>query len=157
MIIRLMAEKDLPHAALVHQSAFVRQNHSQTWLKCNLNAFPRYLIYVAEIKNEIVGYIIWMQKSGFRPEAVLELEQLAVAPEVQGQGIGRKLIVDSLPFVKQQLAQQQSVLKHVLVTTRADNHAQKLYRSTLGAEVETTISDLYSADEVLMIARNIAV
>ncbi|MEF1228663.1 N-acetyltransferase, partial [Vibrio fortis] len=33
--------------------------------------------------------------------------------------------------------------------------AQQLYKSTLGAEVETTISNLYSADEVLMIARNV--
>jgi hypothetical protein len=32
-----------------------------------------------------VGYIIWVQKSGFRPEAVLELEQLAVLPGARGQ------------------------------------------------------------------------
>ena len=100
MIIRLMTEKDLASAALVHKSAFVRQNYSNEWLKCNLNAFPRYLIYVADIENEIVGYIIWVQKSGFRPEAVLELEQLAVMPNYQGNGIGRKLIVESLPQVK---------------------------------------------------------
>ncbi|MDA0150679.1 GNAT family N-acetyltransferase [Vibrio sp. LaRot3] len=150
-----MAEKDLPSAALVHKSAFVRQNYSNEWLECNFNAFPRYLIYVADIENEIVGYIIWAQKSGFRPEAVLELEQLAVMPNYQGNGIGRKLIVESLPQVRNQLALKHSVLKHVLITTRADNYAQELYKSTLGAEVETTISNLYSADEVLMISRNI--
>ena len=75
MIIRLMREDDLPSAALVHQSVFVRQSYSHEWLRCNFNAFPRYLIFVAEIDDEIVGYIIWVQKSGFRPEAVLELEQ----------------------------------------------------------------------------------
>ncbi|WP_295892217.1 GNAT family N-acetyltransferase [uncultured Vibrio sp.] len=150
-----MTKEDLPSAALVHQSAFVRQKDSSEWLTCNLNAFPRYLIYVAEDSEDILGYIIWVQKSGFRPEAVLELEQLAVTPKSQGKGIGRKLIVDSLPQVKQQLALKYSVLKHILVTTRADNFAQELYRSTLGAEVETTISNLYSADEVLMIARNV--
>ncbi len=57
--------------------------------------------------------------------------------------------------MKQKLAEQGSTLKHVLVTTRADNFAQKLSQSTLGAEVETTISNLYSVDEVLMIARNV--
>ncbi len=155
MVIRLMMKEDLPSTALVHKLAFVRQNYSNEWLECNLNAFPRYLIYVAEIEKEIVGYIIWVQKSGFRPEAVLELEQLAVIPSYQGKGIGRKLIVKSLPQVKNQLALKHSVLKHVLVTTRADNYAQELYKSTLGAEVETTISNLYSADEVLMIARNV--
>ncbi|WP_221885487.1 GNAT family N-acetyltransferase [Vreelandella populi] len=96
------------------------------------------------------------QKSGFRPEAVLELEQLAVMPDFQGNGVGRQLIIDSLPLVKKQLALKNSVLKSVLVSTRADNHAQKLYRNTLGAEVVARISNLYSADEVLMVARDLA-
>ena len=76
-------------------------------------------------------------------------------PGARGQGLGKTLILDSLPQVKHHLAGQGSTLKHVLVTTRADNFAQKLYQQTLGAEVETTISNLYSADEVLMIARNV--
>ena len=153
--VRLMTKADLNEAALVHQATFVRQQHSRSWLQCNLNAAPRFLNFVAESESEIVGYIIWVQKSGFRPEAVLELEQLAVLPSAQGQGLGKTLILDSLRQVKQHLADQGSTLKHVLVTTRADNFAQKLYQSTLGAEVETTISNLYSADEVLMIARNV--
>lgn len=33
--------------------------------------------------------------------------------------------------------------------------AQSLYRSALGAEVVATIADLYSADEVFMLARNV--
>lgn len=155
--VRLMTEADLDGAALVHQATFtfVRQQSSKGWLQCNLSAASRFLNFVAENEGEVVGYIIWVQKSGFRPEAVLELEQLAVLPSAQGQGLGKKLILDSLPQVKQKLSEQGSTLKHVLVTTRADNFAQKLYQSTLGAEVETTISNLYSADEVLMIARNV--
>jgi hypothetical protein len=47
------------------------------------------------------------------------------------------------------------MIKHFMVTTRADNYAQKLYQKTLGAQVESTITDLYSADEVLMLARNV--
>lgn len=150
-----MNESDLSGAALVHQLAFVRQRFSYEWLECNFRAFPRYLIFVAEINNEIAGYIIWFQKSGFRPKVVLELEQLAVKPDFQGKGIGRKLIMNSLPLVREQLALKNSVLKHIVVTTRADNHAQELYKNTLGAEVEAIISNLYSADEVLMVARNI--
>ena len=42
-----------------------------------------------------------------------------------------------------------------MVTTRADNAAQRLYKRVLGAEVEATITNLYSADEVIMIARNV--
>jgi ribosomal protein S18 acetylase RimI-like enzyme len=148
---------DLHGAAQIHQLAFSRQQHSYEWLRCNFNAAPRCLSYVAIVSDHVVGYIMWMQKSGFRSEVVLELEQLAVKPECQGQGIGRQLIIESLPLVKQQLLKNNSRLKHVLVTTRADNFAQKLYKQTLGAEVEATIVNLYSADEVLMIARNVSI
>jgi hypothetical protein len=41
------------------------------------------------------------------------------------------------------------------VTTRADNFAQKLYKKALNVKTEATIADLYSADEVFMIRRNI--
>ena len=61
----------------------------------------------------------------------------------------------SLPLVKEQLGTRGATLKHIMVTTRADNYAQELYRQALGVEVECTIKDLYSADEVIMIARNV--
>ena len=150
-----MERDDLLKASSIHKEAFVRQRLSFEWLECSLNAFPRFLSFVAELENSLVGYIIWSQKSGFRPEAVLELEQVAVLPKHHGQGIGRELIEESLPLVKDQLAKQGSTLKHIVVTTKDDNHAKKLYRNTLGAEVEATISNLYSADEVFMVARNV--
>ncbi|MGR5130887.1 GNAT family N-acetyltransferase [Vibrio alfacsensis] len=150
-----MTQDDLEQAALVHKFAFVRQGHSREWLECIFKAFPRNIIYVAQRDNQVVGYIIWTQRSGFRPEVVLELEQLAVHPDHQGQGIARKLITETLPMVKGELAKKNAVLKHVVVTTRADNFAQDLYKNTLGAEIEATISNLYSADEVYMVARNV--
>ncbi|EGU33814.1 GCN5-related N-acetyltransferase [Vibrio sp. N418] len=150
-----MEQSDLTAAAEIYQATFVRQSHSLEWLQCNLNAFPRYMMFVAQSDNEILGFITWAQKSGFRREVVLELELLAVKPSCQGKGVGKKLIVDSLPLVKTLLANKDAVLKHVLVTTRADNYAQELYKNALGAEIEATISNLYSADEVLMIARNV--
>jgi ribosomal protein S18 acetylase RimI-like enzyme len=105
--------------------------------------------------SQVVGYIIWAQKSGFRSEVILELEQIAVLPEHHGKGIGRELIEKSLLLVKAYLFEQGSTLNHIVVSTRADNHAQKLYKQVLGAEVEAKISNLYSADEVFMVARNI--
>lgn len=155
MIVRLMTEQDLNDASLVHQAAFVRQQNSYEWLKCTHNAFPRMLCCIIEFEGNIVGYIVWAQKSGFRPQAVIELEQLAVHPDYQGKGFGQTLIKDSLELVKSQLHKQGSTVKHILVNTREDNHAQSLYRKVLGAEVEATIKDLYSANEVFMIARNI--
>ncbi len=111
--------------------------------------------YVAVDGPDIIGYIHWTQKSGFRPEVVLELEQIAVLPGAQGRGVGRDLIDGSLPMVREQLDTRGAILKHIIVTTRADNYAQSLYRDALGAEVECTIRGLYSADEVIMIARNV--
>jgi len=86
---------------------------------------------------------------------VLELEQIAVHPDHQGDGFGQELIESSLELVKSQLDIQGSKLKRILVTTREDNDAQKLYRKVLGAEVEATINNLFSANEVYMVARNV--
>ena len=155
MIIRKMKHEDLENTSIIHQQVFTRQRASLQWLSCNFNAFPRFLIYVAEFEGELLGYIIWAQKSGFRPEAIVDLEQIAVMPKAQGKGLGGKLIRESLAMLREQLIKQNSVLKHVTVSTRADNLAQRLYKKELGAKVEATISNLYSADEVFMIARNV--
>ncbi len=152
--IRRMQQADLAAAACVHQAAFVRQCRSQEWLACNLAAFPRMVSYVALADSVCIGYVIWTQKSGFRPEVVLELEQIAVAPNWQGKGVGQALIEQSLRDVQRVLQEGESVLKHIIVTTRTDNHAQKLYTRVLGAKVEAVISNLYSADEVVMVARH---
>jgi len=155
MKVRLMEKTDLENVAEIHRLTFVRQQNSLQWIQCNFNAFPRFLNFVAEKEGKTLGYIIWIQKSGFRPQAVIELEQLAVSPNCQNQGVGRQLITESLTLVNNHLSLNGSTLKHILVTTRADNFAQQLYKSTLGAEIETTITNLYSDDEVLMIARNV--
>lgn len=155
MIIRSITVGDLSQTAKIHKETFIRQTLSYEWLECTLKAFPRMLSYVAIINGMVAGYIIWSQKSGFRPEAIMELEQLAVQPTLQSQGIGKALIKQSLHLVRMQLTSQGSNLKHVVVTTRADNYAQALYKKVLGAQVEATVADLYSADEVFMVARNI--
>lgn len=155
MEIRFMGNADLNATAEIHKATFVRQQLSRAWLSCNLIAFPRVLSFVAESDGVILGYIIWVQKSGFRPQVVLDLEQVAVLPNCQGQGVGRALIEESLPLVRAQLAERGANLKHIMVTTREDNRAQRLYQQTLGAQVEATIANLYSADEVMMIARNV--
>lgn len=141
--------------AKIHQMAFVRQSDSRQWIECNYRAFPRMMLFCAVKAEQVVGYIMWNQKSGFRQEVVLELEQLAVDPNEQGHGVGTRLIDRSLALVRNILAENGSRVKHIVVTTRADNQAQQLYKKTLGAQVEMTIRNLYSSDEVYMIARNV--
>ena len=80
--IRRMEAKDLPGAAEVHQRAFPRQTFSADWLSCHFNAFPACQAFVAEnSRGNIIGLILWTEKSGFRKEAFVELEQIAVEPE----------------------------------------------------------------------------
>lgn len=154
VLIRRFRESDLSATAEVHSRAFPRQGLSEEWLACNARAFPRTQIFVAQEREEVRGYVLWTQKAGFRAEAVLELEQIAVSPEHQGRGIGEVLIRESLSAVVGHLAEREARLKSILVTTRADNRAQRLYRRVLEVEVAAVVEGLYSADEVILVARN---
>lgn len=154
MKIRAMNDKDLTNVAKVHAGAFPRHLHSEKWIACNFNAYPRIRYYVAEDEENILGYIQWTEKAGFRKEVVLDLEHIAVVDSRHRQGIGASLITQSLKIIKEELKQREATIKHILVSTRTDNAAQELYRKTLNAEPVAVIPNLYSADEVLMIARN---
>lgn len=153
--IREMDSNDIESASVVHKEAFVRQTNSSEWLKCSSQAYPKTLSYVAVMSGHIVGYALWTQKSGFRPEVVLELEQIAVLPRCHGQGIATELIQHSLYLASNTICALGQKIKHVMVTTRADNVAQALYKKVLNAEVEAIITNLYSADEVIMVSRHI--
>ena len=126
---------------------------AKKWASCNFSAYPRAQYFVAKTKGKISGYILWIEKGGFRKEAVFELEQIAVAKDFQGQGIGTQLIEESLLEIKKYLKKRGSILKAVEVTTGTDNKAQGLYKKTLGAEIECVVKNLFRGDEVIMIAR----
>jgi len=156
MNISLIKDSDVDAAAHVHATCFPRQQLSGDWVRCNKQCYPRIQLYVAKnSQGRLVGYIQWIQKSGFRQQVVLELEQIAVLPVYQGQGIGHALITKSLPMVQTQLQSRDASLKHILVTTRADNQAQRLYKKALNADIEAVIRNLYSHDEVIMVARDV--
>lgn len=155
--IRPMIEDDIVNVSLIHAECFPRQLLSSEWITCNFRAKPKIRYFVAEYKGNIAGYIQWTEKSGFRKEVILELEQMAVIPKMQKQGIGTALIMQSLPMIKVDLAQRNAMVKHIVVTTRTDNESQKLYLKTLHAKSEAIVTNLFSADEVFMIARNIKI
>ena len=126
---------------------------AKKWITCNFNAFPRMQYFVAKSGKNIMGYILWIEKGGFRENAVFELEQIAVKKEFQTQGVGKKLINDSFLKMKQYLKKRGDVLKLIQISTGAKNSAQALYKKTLGAKSECSIKDFYKTDEVIMIAR----
>jgi len=126
---------------------------AKKWITCNFKAFPRLQYFVAKEKNEFLGYILWLEKGGFRKEAVWELEQIAVSEKARGRGVATFLIEQSLKNIIEYLKKRGSKLKIVEVTTGTENQAQRLYQKTLDAQPEAIIKDLFRGDEVIMIAR----
>jgi ribosomal protein S18 acetylase RimI-like enzyme len=157
MKIRAMIEQDLLDVAKIHKETFSRQLNSEQWISCNFKSYPRIRLFVAEDNGMLLGYVQWIEKSGFRKEVVLELEQIAVLSLRHRQGIGSSLISESLKLIREELSQRNASIKHVLVSTRTDNDAQKLYKKVLNAQSEVVIPNLFSADEVLMISRNLPI
>lgn len=151
-LIRAVNVNDLSSVARVHKDSFSRQEHSSEWIGSTFAAYPRFRFFLADVAGAVAGYIVWGEKSGFRREVVLELEQMAVLPDFRSNGVGKALIRKSFSLVEDALKQRDATVKAVLVTTRTDNHAQALYKSVLGAEQRAVVKDLYSADEAIMVA-----
>lgn len=151
-----MHSEDVEAVAKIHAQEFPRQRNSSSWVSCNFAAYPRIMLFVArDEKDKVIGYIQWIQKSGFRLESVIELEQIAVNKPHQGCGIGTLLINKSLLYIKDYLSDSHSTLKAVLVSTRTDNAAKALYEKVLKAKEIAVIRDLYSHDEVILMSREV--
>ena len=153
VLIRKASKHDGSIIGAIHREAFTRQQNSEQWVTSTLAAEPRFYCYVVEVGAEMAGYIFWAQKSGFRSEVVLELDQVAVLKRYQGKGYAEKLIRESMELVEHQLAETGQKIKAVLVSTRADNLAQRLYTKILGVKTVAQIDDLYSASEVIMVSK----
>ncbi|GAA6131495.1 GNAT family N-acetyltransferase [Halopseudomonas sabulinigri] len=153
MNIRYMKRNDLAGAVQVHQQAFGRQAQSPYWIEVTLEAFPRFLCFVAEEGAQILGYLIWAQQRGYRDEASLELDQIAVLPEFLSEQVARRLIEESMPHVSAQLASQGICAKHINISLRDDEHLHRPYQAALDIEVTTAISELYRIDKVMMAAK----
>lgn len=145
--------KEIAKIASENFSGLKEIKKAEQWIICNLLAFPRAQYFVAEEKGKITGYILWLEKGGFRKNSVWELEQIAIKKDFQGQGIGTRLIKKSFLEIKKYLKKRGAKLKVVEVTTGTDNKAQNLYKKTLGAMPECVIKNLFRGDEVIMIAR----
>lgn len=145
--------KQIAEIASENFSGLKEKKDAIKWVSCNFNAFPRMQYFVAKKDNKIAGYILWVEKGGFRKESVWELEQIAVKKIFQAQGIGCQLIEKSFLEIKNYLKKRKSFLKAVEVTTGTQNKAQNLYKKILGAEIEGIIKDLFRGDEAIMIAR----
>jgi len=149
-------KEDIPAIVKVASACFRGMKDfkkAKKWINCNFKAFPRTQYFVAKYNQLVLGYILWMEKGGFRKKAVIELEQIAVLPDFQNKEIGSKMIKESLKEIKKYLKKRESKLKLIEISTGTTNKAQRLYKKTLNAKVKAVIKDLFRGDEVIMIAR----
>ena len=72
-----------------------------------------------------------------------------------GMGIEETLIRESLSPIRGYIGDSHSKIKSIIVTTRAENKAQELYKKTLDEKVVAVIKDLYAHDEVTMMAKDV--
>ena len=134
----------------IHGLAFIRQKDSYQWVISTLSAYPRFMCYVIHVEDQIAGYIFWAQKSGFRPEVILELDQIAIHPDFQGKGLSKILIIDALKMLQIELYKNEQVIKNILINTSQGNFAKKLYEDVLAAKEVAVIAGLFRLPEVYL-------
>ena len=154
--VRPAREVDLDGIAAVGSEAFSGLRpigEARRWVDACWRAGPRMQYWVAVSDGAVVGYILWLEKGGFRKEAVLELEQVAVRAARRGQGIGEALIRTSIEALRQGLRSRGARLKLIEVTTGSEQGAIGFYARVLGTEVAARLPDFFRGDEYILIAR----
>lgn len=156
--VRQATRTDIPAIAEIGCDAFsgLRPfDNGKRWVEACFAGYPRMEYWVAELGDEpeVAGYILWMEKGGFRNEAVLELEQIAVKRVMRGTGVGRELTIQSLRGIESRLHDRGSVIDVIEVTTGSEQRAVEFYRRTLGATPVAKIPGLFRGDEWVLLAR----
>ena len=154
--VREARERDILGIATLGEEAFSGmrpRTNALRWARACWNAGPRTRYWVACEGRDLVGYILWMEKGGFRKEAVLELEQIAVETARRGRGIGELLVRVSLEGERRRIERRGSRLKLVEVTTGSEQGALGFYRRALGAKPVAKIPGLFRGDEYVLLAR----
>ena len=156
VVVKVLERDDIDKVVPIYLEAFkdtTEADAAALWFSCNLGAYPQKICFGAWQGNILLGYIVWTERGGFRDEAVWELEQIAVEVNYRSQGIGTKLILDSLESIKSHITKRGATLKLIMVSTGVNNRALRLYERALGATKEAVIRDLYSGDELIMVTR----
>lgn len=151
MMTTIQANKsNIDDISNVYSVCFPRESNHQVWINACFNSYPKSVYYIFMDDNQVLGYILWSVKNGFRSNSIIELDQIAVRPEQAGKGIGRQLIVQSLLLFKSHLASLGLDVGAVMVTTCEGNYAEKLYTSTLGVTRTGIVQGYGSGNELIL-------
>jgi ribosomal protein S18 acetylase RimI-like enzyme len=154
--VRRAKKADIPEIVRIASSSFsglADPRSARQWVRANWRASPRIIYWVAESGGSVIGYVLWVEKGGFRPEAVFELEQIAVDISARRRGAGSALVRASLQQIKELLRMRGSRLKLVEVTTGSEQHALRFYQRVLGGHVVATLPRVFRGDEHVLFAR----
>ncbi len=155
MRVRVATGDDIQGIAGVYKKCFPSECLHFEWIQASFNAYPRNIYYVAEIdkedgSTELVGYILWCCKNGFRKKVIVELEQIGVVTEHSGKGWGRQLIEQSKALFEEHIKAMGLHIGALFVTTREGNYAEKLYCSSMSVEPAAVIENYGSGNELIL-------
>jgi len=115
-IIRQETPKDYEQITKVNDLAFKQPNEGSMISAMRKNKkFIRQLSLVAEIDSKVVGHILFFPlniNSGEKSFKVLSLAPMAVLPDHQQKGIGKKLVIEGLKKAKEKGYKAVVVLGH---------------------------------------------
>jgi GNAT superfamily N-acetyltransferase len=124
--IREATPADLLHILAVYREARLAKRGSlsleeATSIHAKMKRYPNYKVYVAEIKGQIVGtfelLIIDNLANGGRPSGLVE--DVAVLPSFQGQGIGKEMMRFAMNRCKEHRCYKMALSSN---ETRTDAH-----------------------------------
>lgn len=109
--IRRATEDDLDAIAHINTNVFLgdrdRFASAREWVGCWHRAFPLYQYFVAEKNDFVVGYAGWQVHGGFlRAEPVIELDQIGIQREAQGNGLGPLIMRECMRELTQWMQQK---------------------------------------------------
>lgn len=155
-MIRRATAQDVPLIAKLNRQGFSGNKPvgvAERWVCCHFAQGDQYHYFVSEQDGVVNGYVSYEVRGGFAREIpVIELEQMAVDANFRGQGIGTKLVEETLQTMKRWIHEQQPEAKQMRVVVwvlKGNDKAQAIYTGICKDGIQGERS-VYSTDEVML-------
>lgn len=141
--IRRATETDLPQMADLNSRVFLGHRGNPAgaleWVTSLFRSFPRGQYFVCHVGDEFGGYIFYEIQGGFlRPSPAIELEQLAIEPRFNGQGLATFCTLSTLREMQKWVQEKDTMIEshmHFHVWAYENNGpAIAVYQKTFGEE-----------------------
>jgi ribosomal protein S18 acetylase RimI-like enzyme len=111
--------------------------YTQFFIACHANRIPRFLCRIFGFFGRIYGFCSWSVEDMEDGEIILKLSFLAVAGKCQKNGVGKKLLLDSLDEVREFWTARGKRVRSVFLNVKETNEALEFYRRVLEPDQET--------------------